>query len=80
MGRGLGLPVMTRKNPADTLEEEEAMERRHDGPWTQRDLDLYRAELKRAQERREQLWEWHDTEKKARQVYVEPAGVWMTIE
>ena len=71
---------MTRKNPADTLKEQEAMERRHDGPWTQRDLDLYRAELKRAQERREQFWEWHDTEKKTRQVYVEPAGVWMTIE
>ena len=36
--------------------------------------------LKRAQERRDQLWEWHDTEKKTRQVYVEPAGVWMTVE
>ena len=70
---------MTRQNPADTLEEREAMERRHDGPWTQRDLDRYRAELKRAQERRDQLWEWHDTDKKARRVYVEPAGVWMTV-
>ena len=42
---------MTRQNPADTLEEREAMERRHDGPWTQRDLDRYRLEQKRAQAR-----------------------------
>ena len=80
MGRRRGLLLMERKNPADTLEELREMERRHDGPWTQRDLDRYRAELKRAKERRDQLWEWHDTEKKTRQVYVEPAGVWMTIE
>ena len=71
---------MTRQNPADTLEEREAMERRHDGPWTQRDLDRYRAEVERAQERREQLWEWHENrKKKTREVYVEPAGVWMTV-
>ena len=72
---------MTSRNPAATLEEREAMERRHDGPWTQRDLDRYRAEVERARRRREELWEWHENhEKKTRQVYVEPAGVWQEID
>ena len=58
LGRRCGLLLMTRQHPADTLEEREAMERRHDGPWTQRDLDRYRLEQKRAKAR-EHLWEWH---------------------
>lgn len=69
---------MGRKNPADTLEEQMAMERRFDGPWTERDLELYRAELQAA--RKARLWEWHDQPVKKRQVWQEPPGCWVDVD